>query len=72
MAGTETQQIESSGGERRVSRAQRLRERMAETANQESVAGMEQIFEAKLTAVNVYEKQLAAVTIRMPDGRFSR
>jgi hypothetical protein len=45
-----------------VSRGQRLRQRAAETTSEESIAGLEQIFEAKLTAVQAYEKQLAGIT----------
>lgn len=42
-------------------RGRRLRQRLADSAGEESVAGLEQVFEAKLAAVRVYEKQLAAV-----------
>jgi len=35
---------------------------MAEATDEETLAGLERIFEAKLAAVNVYEKQLASVT----------
>lgn len=46
----------------RRSGGQRMRERIAETTNQESSKGLEQIFEAKLAAVRTYESKLASVT----------
>ncbi len=54
--------MENGQRDQGLSRGQRLRRRLAETTNAESTAGLEQIFEAKLAAVNVYEKQLATVT----------
>ncbi|MBP2662088.1 MAG: hypothetical protein H6Q71_36 [Firmicutes bacterium] len=62
MASIENQAMETTPKDRKISRAQRLRERLSETANEDSMIGMEQIFEAKLAAVNTYEKQLASVT----------
>ncbi|MDR3565649.1 MAG: hypothetical protein P4N59_30005 [Negativicutes bacterium] len=62
MVGIENQPTENGPKEQRMSRGQRLRQRLAETANEESTVGLEHIFEAKLAAVNVYEKQLASVT----------
>lgn len=62
MIGNENQQTDNRGREEGQTRGQRLRQRLAATANEESMAGLEQIFEAKLAAVGVYEKQLAAVT----------
>lgn len=44
------------------SRGQRMRERLAETTNQESLEGLDQIFEAKLAAVNMYERKLTSIT----------
>lgn len=61
MPSIETTQPETPKRNRRESRAERLRQRMAETANEESLAGLEQIFEAKLATIKVYEQQLAAV-----------
>jgi len=62
VAGIENQPMDNGQREQHVSRGQRLRRRLTETVNQESTAGLEQIFEAKLAAVNVYEKQLTSVT----------
>lgn len=46
----------------RRSGGQRMRERIAETTNQESSKGLDQIFEAKLAAVRTYESKLTSVT----------
>lgn len=58
--------IENNGenyrSERRSSRARRLREQVAETTTQQSVTGLEQIFEAKLAAIKTYQQQLNTIT----------
>lgn len=62
MPSIETPQAEVTKREGRATRAERLRQRLAETTDEESLAGLEKIFEAKLAAVGVYEQQLASVT----------
>ena len=47
---------------KRPSRAQELRQRIGEETGEESLLGLEQVFEAKLAAIKVYERQLASVT----------
>lgn len=61
MPSIETAQTETPKRERRETRAERLRQRMTETTNEESLAGLEQIFEAKLASIKVYEQQMATV-----------
>lgn len=46
----------------RVGRAQRMREQVRQCSNEETIAGLEQVFEAKLAAIRTYEQRLAAVT----------
>jgi len=46
----------------RVGRAQRMREQARQFSNEETIAGLEQVFEAKLAAIRTYEQRLAAVT----------
>lgn len=62
MIGNENQPTDNGRREEGASRGQRLRQRLAASASEESIAGLEQIFEAKLAAVGVYEQQLASVT----------
>lgn len=62
MPSIETPPTETTKKDGRATRAERLRQRIAEATDEESLAGLERIFEAKLAAVSVYEKQLASVT----------
>ncbi len=62
MPSIETQPTETPKKEIRPTRANRLRQRIAESTDEETLAGLERIFEAKLAAVSVYEQQLASVT----------
>lgn len=62
MPSIETPQAELTKKEGRTTRAERLRQRIAETTDEQSLAGLERIFEAKLAAVGVYEQQLTSVT----------
>ena len=62
MPSIETPHAEMTKKEGRTTRADRLRQRVAETTGEESLVGLEKIFEAKLAAVGVYEQQLASVT----------
>ncbi|HWR41909.1 hypothetical protein [Sporomusa sp.] len=48
--------------ESRYSRKQRMRELAMETSNEESVLGLEQVFEAKLAAIRIYEQRLGTIT----------
>ncbi|QDR82381.1 hypothetical protein [Sporomusa termitida] len=48
--------------EPRYSRRQRMRERALETSNEETVTGLEQVFEAKLAAIRTYEQRLSTIT----------
>lgn len=47
---------------KQVSRAEELRRRVGAETDEDSMLGLEQVFEAKLAAVKVYEQQLASVT----------
>lgn len=62
MPSIETTETDRTRRERRETRAERLRQRMAEAGDEESLAGLERIFEAKLAAIKVYEQQLASMT----------
>ncbi|VBB05086.1 Hypothetical protein LUCI_0292 [Lucifera butyrica] len=48
--------------QRSSERGRRLRERAKETNNEETVSGLEQVFEAKLAAIRTYEQRLAAIS----------
>jgi hypothetical protein len=62
MTGVENQETGKPVRDRKRSRAQRLRQRLSETANEGTTTGLEQVFEAKLAAVKTYEHQLATVS----------
>ena len=46
----------------RARKSRAMRERAMETSSAETVAGLEQIFEAKLAAVQAYEKRLGSIS----------
>ncbi len=48
--------------EKHSGRAQKMRERAMEATNEDTVMGLEQVFEAKLAAIRTYEKRLTMVT----------
>lgn len=48
--------------EKQSGRAKKMRERAMEATNEDTVIGLEQVFEAKLAAIRTYEKRLAMVT----------
>lgn len=47
---------------KREGKARAMRQRALETSSAETVAGLEQVFEAKLAAVQAYEKRLSNIT----------
>lgn len=46
----------------KYNRRQRMRELAMDTGNEETVMGLEQVFEAKLAAIRIYEQKLSTVT----------
>lgn len=44
------------------SRSRRLKAKIGQVSNEETLAGLEQVFEAKLAAVQSYEQRLSAIT----------
>jgi len=46
----------------KTNRGQRMRERATDTGSDSTLLGLEQVFEAKLTAIHTYEQRLATVT----------
>ncbi|SMC99768.1 hypothetical protein [Sporomusa malonica] len=44
------------------SRSKRLKERVVQSSNEETIAGLEQVFEAKLAAVQSYERRMSTIT----------
>ncbi|HWR55342.1 MAG TPA: hypothetical protein VN462_02435 [Negativicutes bacterium] len=45
-----------------VKLSQRLKEKVSQAANEETLSGLEQVFEAKLAAVQNYERRLSKIT----------
>ena len=45
-----------------VRRSQRLKDKIAQSSNEETLAGLEQVFEAKLAAVQSYEQRMSTIT----------